>query len=130
MQDDDEALSWAGETDPTHVAARKPVVADAAAVPAPSGKPAMNSALLIVFGIIAGVYLLYAVGWGFYAFTTTVPVAGVFPIIMYQFGEFLAIVSPFLWAMGVWILVKKPVWRILWLFIGVLLLAPWPFIAH
>ena len=130
MRDDDEALSWAGETDPTHVAARKPVVEDAAAVPVSSGKPAMNSALLIVFGIIAGVYLLYAIGWGLYAFTTTVPVAGVLPIIMYQFGEFLAIVSPFLWAMGAWILVKKPVWRILWLFVGVLLLAPWPFIAR
>ena len=130
MDEDDEALSWAGESDPTHVAAPKSVVADAAAVSGRSDKPAMNSALLIAFGIIAGVYLLYAVGWGFHGFTTTVPVAGVFPIIMYQFGEFLAIVSPFLWAMAVWILVKKPMWRILWLLIGVALLAPWPFVVN
>ena len=128
--DDDAALSWEGETDPTHVAAPGSVAADAAESPDPSDKPAMNSALLVAFGIIAGVYLLYAVAWGFHGFTTTVPVAGVFPIIMYQFGEFLAIVSPFLWAMAVWILVKKPLWRILWLLVGVALLAPWPFVAN
>lgn len=124
---DEEALSWAGETDPSHVAAPKAVV-DAAEVTS-AGPPPANSALLIVFGIFAGVYLLYAVGWGIHAFTHSVPVAGIFPIIMYQLGEFLAIVSPALWAGAVWLLVKKPVWRLLWLVVGVLLLAPWPFIV-
>lgn len=124
---DEEALSWAGETDPSHVAAPKAVV-DAAAV-RPAATSTANSALLIAFGVFAGVYLLYAIGWGIHAFTHSVPVAGVFPIIMYQFGEFLAIVSPILWAGGVWLLVKKPVWRLLWLLLGVLLLAPWPFIV-
>ena len=131
MGDDDDALSWAGETDPTHAAAPKSVTAAAEAeAKAGSGAPATNSVLLIVYGILAGVYLLYAIGWGYQAFTTSVPVAGIFPIIMYQFGEFLAIASPFLWAIAVWILLKKPYWRVLWLFVGVLLLAPWPFIVN
>lgn len=124
---DEEALSWAGETDPSHVAAPKAVVEAEAAKPERAS--AASSALLIVFGIFAGVYLLYAVGWGIHAFTRSVPVAGVFPVIMYQFGEFLSIVSPILWAAAVWLLVKKPVWRVLWLSVGVLLLAPWPFIV-
>lgn len=127
MDPDEEALSWAGETDPSHTAAPKTIV-DAAA-PEAKGAPATSSALLITFGIFGGVYLLYAVGWGIHAFTTSTPVAGVFPIIMYQLGEFLAIVSPILWAGAVWLLVKKPVWRVLWLLVGVLLLAPWPFIV-
>lgn len=124
---DEEALSWAGETDPSHVAAPKAVVDAAAATSA--GPSTANSALLVVFGIFAGVYLLYAIGWGIHAFTHSVPVAGVFPVIMYQLGEFLAIVSPILWAGAVWLLVKKPIWRVLWLVVGVLLLAPWPFIV-
>lgn len=125
---DEEALSWSGETDPTHVAA--PATRKAAALPGASdSKPALSPVLLIVFGILAGVYLLYAVGWGFHAFTHSVPVAGVFPIIMYQLGEFFSIASPFLWAGAVWLLLKRPVWRLLWLFVGVLLLAPWPFIV-
>lgn len=123
---DEEALSWSGETDPTHVAAPAPKAAAQGAGEV-AGK-AQNPAVLIVFGILAGVYLLYAIGWGVHAFTHSVPVAGVFPIIMYQFGEFLSIASPFLWAGAVWLLLKNPGWRLLWLFVGALVLAPWPFI--
>lgn len=124
---DEEALNWSGETDPTHVAA--PV----AAKPQFAGTlddraEAANPVLLVVFGILAGVYVLYAVGWGIHAFTTAVPVTGVFFGIMFQLGEALSIASPFLWAGAVWLLVKKPVWRLLWLFLGVIVLAPWPFI--
>ncbi len=123
---DEEALSWSGETDPTHVAT--PARVKTAAGREKEPKAGLSPILLIVFGILAGVYLLYAVGWGIHAFTHSVPVAGVFPIIMYQLGEFLSIASPFLWAGAVWLLLKKPVWRLLWLFAGVLVLAPWPFI--
>lgn len=125
---DDEALSWSGATDPTHVSAPAPMRAKAGVV---EREKVANSSpvLLIVFGILAGVYLLYAVGWGIHAFTHAARAVGVFSVIMYQFGEFLAIASPFLWAAALWLLVKRPVWRLLWLFIGVLVLAPWPFIV-
>lgn len=124
---DEDALSWSGETDPTHVAA--PVTGkQQLAGTLDERADAANPVLLVVMGILAGVYLLYAIGWGIHAFTTSVPVSGVFFGIMYQLGEAFSIASPFLWAGAVWLLVKKPVWRLLWLFIGVLVLAPWPFI--
>lgn len=124
---DEEALSWSGETDPTHVASRAPkptpvLVGGAAVTP-------QNPVLLIVFGILAGIYLLYAIGWGIHAFTHPTLAAGVFPVIMFQLGEFLSIVSPILWAGAVWLLTKKAGWRLLWLFVGALILAPIPFIA-
>lgn len=123
---DDEALSWAGETDPTHVAA--PVSAKGSATTADPSKAGLGSVLLIVFGILAGVYLLYAIGWGIHAFSHPMRAADVLFGIMFQLGQALSIASPFLWAGAVWLLLKKPVWRLLWLFIGVLVLAPWPFI--
>ena len=124
---DEEALSWSGETDPTHVAApaleKKALTADDG-----DGAETTSSVVLVVFGILTGVYVLYAVGWGIHAFTEPVPVSGVFEAIMYQLGEFFSIVSPFLWAGAVWMLVKKPTWRLLWLFVGVIVLVPLPFI--
>jgi hypothetical protein len=57
-----------------------------------------------------------------------VPVQGAFFGVMYQVGVALAIASPFLWAIAVWLRVKSQAPRMLWLFVGVLVLAPWPFI--
>jgi hypothetical protein len=125
---DEDALSWSGETDPTHVAA------PAKAKPQLAGTlddraEAANPVLLVVMGILAGVYLLYMVGWILFGFSTRVPVQGVFFAIMYQVGVALAIASPFLWAAATWLRVKNAALRLLWLFVGVLVLAPWPFIV-
>lgn len=137
---DDEALSWAGETDPTHVRAPKPgdtdpkrsadgTTAGAAATDATDdAQSSLNPVMLVVFGILAGIYLLYATGWVLVGLTGRVPVQGAFFGIMYQVGEALAVASPFFWAGAVWLRVKRPAWRMLWLLIGVLVLAPWPFI--
>lgn len=123
---DEEALSWSGETDPTHVAA--PVSSEKASADSEGQPTALNPVVLIVLGILAGVYLLYAIGWTIVGFSGGVPVQGVFFGIMYQVGEALAIASPFLWFAAVWLRVKTLVWRVLWLFVGVVVLAPWPFI--
>ncbi len=126
---DEEALRWSGETDPTHVAAPvPPKPALSAATTAGGERAPLHPVALIVFGVLAGVYLLYAVGWVIIGFTGGVPVQGVFFSIMYQVGEALAIASPFLWAGAVWLRVKRPALRMLWLFVGVVVLAPWPFI--
>lgn len=129
---DEEALSWSGETDPTHVAAPAPLTVakatTASGSTAAEAKAGLSPVVLIVFGVLAGVYLLYAVGWAISGFTSGVPVQGVFFGIMYQVGEALAVASPFLWAAAVWLRVKSPTMRMLWLFVGVLVLAPWPFI--
>lgn len=124
---DHEALSWSGETDPSHV--RAPAAEKAhPAVALDDAADRTNPVFLVVLGILAGVYLLYAVGWGIHAFTTPARAVGVFPVIMYELGEFFSIASPLLWAFAVWVVVKKPVWRLLWIFIGVLVLVPWPFV--
>ena len=134
--DDEAALSWSGETDPTHIAAparasaRATSVGKSTATAGTEVKAApLNPLALVIFGILAGAYLLFAVGWVVLGFSSSVPVQGVFFSIMYQVGEALAIASPFLWAAAVWLRVKKPSMRILWLFVGAVVLAPWPFLV-
>ncbi len=123
---DDEALSWGDEFDPTHVDApaeeRVPVE--------PSDAPSTSSTLLVVYGILAGAYLLFIVGWIIAVQRDTFTQASLFAEIMYQFGEFLAIASPAIWFGAVLLLTRggRALTRVLWLLGGLVLLAPWPFI--
>lgn len=124
---DDEALSWGGETDPTHVDA--PVVvgpADGADL----DEPGMSSALLVTLGVFGGVFLLFTVGWIIGVQRNPVPSTNLFFAFMYQLGEILAIAAPAAWFVGVFVFARerRAVVRILWLILGVVLLAPWPFI--
>jgi len=127
---DEDALTWGGETDPTHADA--PVTGtDVDAEPALA--PQTSSALLIVYGIFVGVFVLYAVGWILAIVQINeggLPVEGVLPQIMYGLGEGLAVTSPLLWFFGVLLLTRHaPVLvRILWFVLGLLVTAPWPFI--
>jgi len=123
---DDEALSWGDETDPTHVDAppeeRMPTE--------PGDAPRTSSAMLVVYGIFGGAYLLYIVGWIIAVQRDTFTQASLFSEIMYQFGEFLAIASPAIWLGAVLLLTRdgRVLPRVVWLLVGLLLLAPWPFI--
>lgn len=151
--DDDDALDWGdGSDDPTYAAGpatRTPAVdpgrtrdrdgyasdgealdgddttADRAAEAAASG-----SALLVVYGIFAGVYLLYVIGWiiGVQRDSFTSP--NLFFEVMYQFGEFSAILSPVLWFALTIILTRTrvPVVRLVWLVLGMVVVAPLPFL--
>jgi hypothetical protein len=86
-----------------------------------------GSVELVVLGILAGVYLLYTVGWLITALRTSTP------------G--ISIVSDFMYALGLWLAVlAAPCWfalalrapgrriRLAWLVAGVVLLAPLPFV--
>ena len=147
----EEALSWDGERDASHVAGPVPVRAkpvrqrksakgastgsatessatDDAAVevaPAPT-----SSFLLVTYGIVAGVYGLYTVGW----ITTVLRGGGTMSTIlgevMFQFGEFLAIASAPLWFASAFYLTRgsRPVVRLAWLIAGLVLLVPIPFV--
>lgn len=142
---DEDALSWAGEDDPSLVStianakAEKSKRADAAAaatvtkvvIDSPA-KPATSSLLLVTYGLLAGVYLLYTVGW-----VITIrrgnPGAGIsdpFAKIMFQLTEGLAIASPALWFAAVILLTvrRKPIVRLLWLLVGIVVVIPWPFL--
>jgi hypothetical protein len=131
VSDDDEALSWAGDGDSTHVESResKPeVVVDEVADE--DAAPRTSSLLLIVYGVLAGVYLLYTFGWITSVVRSTLPVYDLLSGIMYQFGQFLAIASPALWLTAAMLLTRdrKPVVRLLWVVIGLVVVAPWPFL--
>jgi hypothetical protein len=125
---DDDALTWGGETDPTHVDGI--VEAPQTAVAPDDAEPGTSSALLVVYGIFAGAFLLYAVGWIIAVQRTTTTLANPFFNVMNHFGEVLAIASPAAWFVGVLFLTRdrRAFVRIIWLLIGIVILAPWPFI--
>ena len=129
--DDDEALSWAGDRDSTHVESRASE-ADVVVVELPpeDAAPPTSSLLLIVYGVLAGVYLLYTLGWITSVVRSTLPVYDLLSGIMYQFGQFLAIASPALWLAAAVLLTRdrKPVVRLLWVVLGLVVVAPWPFL--
>ena len=125
---DDEGLNWGDETDSSHVGARPRL--DGETPPEPAAAPTASSVLLIAYGVFGGAYLLFIVGWIIAVQRDTFVQGSLFAEIMYQFGEFLAIASPAIWFGAVFLLTRssKPVMRILWLVVGLLITAPWPFI--
>ena len=159
----EEALSWDGERDASHVAGPVPVRAKpvrqkklragaltgsatdggASTGSATDGRASTGSAtdgsatdgptssfLLVTYGIVAGVYGLYTVGW----ITTVLRGGGTMSTIlgevMFQFGEFLAIASAPLWFASAFYLTRgsRPVVRLAWLIAGLVLLVPIPFV--
>lgn len=130
--DDDEATTWAGDTDPSHVATPAPdePVETAGAVAA---KPATPPMLLVTYGVLGGIYLIYTAGW--FAAVTRLDAArltsgDLLTEIMFQFGEFLAIASPAAWFGAVFLLTRgtRLIVRLLWLLAGVIVVLPWPFV--
>ncbi len=122
---DEDALSWGDEADPTHVDAPAGTVA----APDAGAGSQTSSALLVIYGVFSGAYLIYLVGWILAVQRDTITLPSLLGEIMYQFGEFLAIASPALWLGTVLLLTRGrgPVIRLLWLAIGLLVVAPWPF---
>jgi hypothetical protein len=128
--DDEEGLSWGTERDATHIEA--PVVAepvDEADEDEP-GPPANNSVFLVVYGIFAGIFLLYVVGWIIAVQTIDNSGAGALALVLDRAAQFLAFLSPAIWFFGVLLMVPntRARIRVILLVIGVLVLAPWPFI--
>jgi hypothetical protein len=125
---DAEALSWGEDADPTHIDAPE---AQPAGAPLPRPAPGTGSLLLIGYGVFAGVYLLYTIGWFGAVLRNTLTLSGLIPEIMYQFGEFLAIVAPALW-LGATLLItrgRRPLVRVLCLVAGIVVLVPWPMLV-
>lgn len=150
---DEEALTWAGEEDARPVAAARPTkVAKTPKTPkaantssAPDGaptvvevvdapeKPQTSSLLLVTYGVLAGAYLIYTLGWvvsiqgyGATHSVSTDPLTA----IMFALTEFLAIASPILWFGAVLALTRgrKAIIRLLWLLLGLVVVIPWPFV--
>lgn len=131
---DDEALSWAGDVDPTHAGVpAEPATAsatDSAGEVHTADKPAVSSALLVTLGILAGIYLLYTAGWVITTQRNVIVLPGLLDRVMFQAREFLAIMAPAVWFASVLVLTRgrKPLVRLLWLFVGAVVLVPVPFV--
>ncbi|HEY0260743.1 MAG TPA: hypothetical protein VGC18_12940 [Lacisediminihabitans sp.] len=124
---DDDALTWGGETDPTHV--ETPLAATAIEEPE-EAEPGLSSALLVTYGVFGGIFLLYVVGWIIAVQRNTTALTNPFFEVMYRLGEVLAVASPALWFVGVLYLARerRAGIRLLWLLLGVVLVVPLPFV--
>ncbi|WP_022886540.1 hypothetical protein [Glaciibacter superstes] len=162
---DDDALSWAGDDDPTlvpgalseelptgwsvagrhndesqtgqtradqpragqsHTSAAQTTDAEASVSPAAA---ATNSFTLVAIGVIAGIYLLYTVGWFIGGQRIGNPITDPVGEFMFSLGAWLAVASPFVWfTVTYWLTARRPRARVVWLLVGVVLLAPLPFI--
>ena len=151
---DDDALAWGGDDDPTlDVSATTDPDAAPAALPEgysavgkgsesvgrirqdgsvamPGERAPMGNALLITLGIIGGIYLLYAIGWLIGGLRLQGQAAYLVTDVMYQGSFWLAVLAPPLWFATVFLLTigSKPWVRVVWLVAGVALLLPWPFV--
>lgn len=132
LEDDDAALAWAG--DETPVAPSRPVVAEApGTAPPPTGTGQMPAPLLVTYGILAGAYLLYTVGWAFSVqrYNAAVPTS-LEPLnaFMFGLGEILALLAPALWFGAALLLSRgrKPIIRLLALLVGLVATLPLPFV--
>lgn len=149
---DDEALSW-GDDDPTldtgasadsPVALPKgftavgagsdrvaPVAAGWQSDPVDSGESALSNTALLVTGVLAGVYLLFTIGWviGGIRLGAYAPLLGL-DSIGFQVSFWLAVVAPALWFLTVLLLARRAkFWvRVVLIVAGAALLVPWPFI--
>jgi hypothetical protein len=137
---DDDALSWAGDNDPTLAQGDSPDVPalpDGWSVPgrpeAPgsSGEREGTSSLALVgVGIFAGIYLLYTVGWFIAVSRIENPLVEPVAQAMFSLGGWLAVAAPVIWfAAAYGLTAARPRRRFVWLLLGAVLLAPLPFVV-
>jgi hypothetical protein len=131
---DDEALHWAGDEARGQAA---PSLARAGGEPVKVGDEptdvvvvTSNPVRLLGTGIFAGVFLAYTVGWILSVQAIPSPASDLFGEIMWQFGEFLAIIAAALWFASTTYLTRECTTRLRfgWFALGVLLLFPWPIV--
>ena len=93
-------------------------------------RTATTSLALVSLGIFGGIYLLYTIGWFIGVARIQNPQADVLSEFMFSLGLWLAVAAPAVWfAVTFWLTRTHPRARIGWLLLGVVLLAPLPFIA-
>lgn len=153
---DDDALRWEGDDDPTlapgwkrvgnatprtDASVEDPSTVDAtqadatvdatadATGEATSSEPRQTGSVeLLVLGVLAGVYLLYTVGWLLTVVRTSAPGTSIVADAMYAVGLWLAVLAPALWFGLVYAVVSRPVLRLIWLIVGAVVLVPLPFV--
>lgn len=125
---DDEALSWGDERDASHVSARE---AERATGGAPDGPQVMGSGALVAHGVLGGAFLLSAVGWLVSAWRFAYVFEAPAMTLLWRLGVGLAVLAPVLWFTATIVLVPavRVRRRLLVMALGVLVVAPWPFVV-
>lgn len=147
---DDDALTWAGDPEPVLPPARGATPTDAATPQVAGGwkvvgKPGrvatpdadrrqgqMSSVALVAFGILAGVYLLYTIGWLIAAQRDAAAPTDIVGAAMYTVGLWFAVLAPALWISATFWLTRASGSlraRFLALAAGAVVLIPWPFLV-
>ncbi|MDQ1544394.1 MAG: hypothetical protein QOK08_2032 [Actinomycetota bacterium] len=92
--------------------------------------PVTSAAVLLSLGVLAGVYLLYTVGWIVSLQRMLYFAANSLDQDAFRIQQLLAIAAPLLWFLATLLFTRKhsPVTRLVWLVVGALLLVPWSFI--
>lgn len=147
---DDEALSWAGDDDPTldgGTPASAPALpdgftplgrgsddvghieSDGTITPAGERGP-LSNAVLVTLGVLGGVYALYVIGWIIGGLRLQDTANFLVSPVGYTAAFWLAIAAPLLWFITAFVLTRSAkAWvRIAALVAGLALLIPWPFI--
>jgi hypothetical protein len=122
---DEDALGWAGDE-----RAEAPKAPRVEVVDGPLAAKSMPAVLLITYGILAGVYLIYTIGWVITVTRSTTTLPTIFGEAMFQLGELLAMASPAMWFASVVLLTRdrKPIVRLALLLVGLVVVVPWPFL--
>ncbi|HWH97798.1 MAG TPA: hypothetical protein VNS80_05480 [Pseudolysinimonas sp.] len=130
---DDEALSWVGDEEQGRATPRlrepHPAPAEAEDVepeaPGSRGRSVATAAFLVP-------YLAITVGWIFAVQQLSSGAESLFGEILWQFGEFLAILAAPLWLAATVTLTThhRPLVRVGWLALGLGVLLPWPLVLQ
>jgi hypothetical protein len=90
----------------------------------------LSTAMLVILGIVGGIYLLYTVGWVIGGLNLQANALFLIPEVMYHVALWAAVLAPALWFVAVWLLTRRSAgWvRVLGFLGGVILLVPWPFV--
>ncbi|MCU1580693.1 MAG: hypothetical protein JWO01_81 [Microbacteriaceae bacterium] len=122
---DDEGLSWDGGSDPTHIDTNK-VNAGALADDAPEFA-GTSSAMLVLYGVFGGIYLLFTVAWLITALRTTIATGSPLDDIMTRASSILAVAAAPAWFIAsIALPAGRPNWlRVVALVVGIVVLLPW-----
>ncbi len=128
---DDDALQWAGDEelgrDSTPGGAHRDAVIAAAVLSVDDDAPRTGRAGFVIAAIVA---LISAVGWGIVVAVNPVAQDTLLALAFYQFGEFLAVVTPLLAVIVVQrITALGARSKLLWWIVGLVVTAPWPLLA-
>ena len=132
---EEEALSWDGEkADPSLATGREPRSSKADKTDPPKvvavTEFGVSSFLLVTYGILAGAYLIYTLGWFIGVKHVNSTDADTLSQVAGVVTQVLAIGSGAVWFAGAFFLTRHraPLVRVLLLLAGLVILVPWPFV--